>query len=469
MAGLPRSTSVLVAGILLLASCSDTPPSTSQSPTTIEPATSTSSSEATTATTIAASLPVATESENVLLIILDDLGVDSADCYAPEADAAPMQRVAQLCAEGLVFDSVWSNPVCSPTRATMLTGKYGFRTGIGQPIAMTDVGLRLDETTLPMMLSSAGIPSANIGKWHLSGTDVGDRSLDHPNLAGYSHYAGSPTGALRDYESWRRVENGVAGRSSVYATTAVVDDALAWIETQDSRWFTWVAFNAPHTPFHLPPADLHSHSDLSGEASDIEAHPREYFEAMVEALDTEIERLLDSIDPAVLAATTVIIVGDNGTDARVANDLSRARAKGSIYQGGIHVPMVVWGSAVSTAGRSEALINLVDIFPTVLDLMGIPHTEVIDGVSFAEVLQGGPGDRAVLFSELFGTDQPADQAGTTVSDGRWQYLLFDDGTEELFDLVSDPTESTNLLETPGVAGAAALAQLRTHLESITSG
>lgn len=193
-----------------------------------------------------------------------------------------MPNLAALCDQGLVFDRVWSNPACSPTRATMITGRYGFRTGVGQAIGPNDVGLRSDEFTLPLALAAAGIPSANIGKWHLAGIDAGSPDT-HANAAGYEHYAGSPTGVLPDYEEWRRVVDGVAATETGYATTVAVDDALAWIDRQDGSWFTWVGFNAPHEPFHLPPADLHSRDDLTGTADHIAQNQRDYFEAMLEA------------------------------------------------------------------------------------------------------------------------------------------------------------------------------------------
>ena len=234
------------------------------------------------ATTLVATTPIVTdgtlpaaEPRNVLLVILDDLGVDSAECYAGAGDVAVMPNLRALCDGGLVFDRVWSNPTCSP----MLTSKYGFRTGIGQPVSDTDVGLRSDELTLPMALATEGIRSANIGKWHLAGTDA-QSAETHPNDAGYEHYAGSPAGGLPDYEQWRRVVDGSVRRETGYATTVAVSDALAWIDDQDGPWFTWVAFNAPHTPFHLPPRDLHSRDDLPGTTEDIEARPREYFEEM---------------------------------------------------------------------------------------------------------------------------------------------------------------------------------------------
>ncbi len=401
---------------------------------------------------------------NVLLLVFDDLGVDSAECYASAANVAPMPNLAALCQSGMVFDRVWSNPTCSPTRATMLTGRYGFRTGIGQPVSRNDVGLRSDEFTLPMALATEGVASANIGKWHLAGTAAASPNTQ-ANDAGYQYYAGSPSGVLPDYEQWQRVVDGFAARETGYATSVNVDDALVWISQQNGQWFTWIGFNAPHDPLHLPPATLHSRDDLTGTASDLERRPREYFEAMVEALDTEIGRLLTSMDPAVFANTVVMVVGDNGTAQRVASGVPRGRAKDSLYQGGIHIPLIVSGPGVAS-GRSDALVNLTDVFPTVLDLAAVDRDVVVDGVSFVGALRGGLGSRSTLYSELFGSGVREGTSGVTVSDGRWKFIRFESGTEELYDLDADPHERDNVISSLYAGADAALDDLRSWLAKL---
>ena len=171
-----------------------------------------------------------------------------------------------------------------------------------------------------------------------------------------------------------------------------------------------------HAPSIYRLGDLHSRDDLPGTTEDIEARPREYFEAMVEALDTEIGRLITSIDSADYNNTVVIVVGDNGTAPQVAPGSERGRSKGSIYEGGIHVPLIVSGPGVG-AGRTDALVNLVDVFPTILELMGADPVADIDGLSFAHVLSGGQSSRTTLYSEVFGSTVLAGTAGSTVF--RW--------------------------------------------------
>src|SRR6185503_9095629 len=112
------------------------------------------------------------------------------------------------------------------------------------------------------------------------------------NIGRWPHFAGSIIGALTSYTNWTKVIDGVSANTTNYATTDVVNDAVAWIQSQSSKpWFAWVAFNAPHTPLHKPPNSLCPHyTSLSGTAADINANPRKYFEAMTEAMDTEIGR-----------------------------------------------------------------------------------------------------------------------------------------------------------------------------------
>ncbi len=269
--------------------------------------------------------PVAV-ADNVLLIIADDLGADSVGLFSPANTTAPTPTLDGLAANGVRFTRCWSNPTCSPSRAALLTGRHGFRTGVGWP---GDV-IGLSEGTIANAFNSAGYGTACIGKWHLSNqTNGGD---DNPNLMGFDHFSGAMSGALRDFFLWPKVVNGQALQQRVrtYATTENVNDAISWIDEQDSDWFLWLAFNAPHSPFHLPPNELHSY-DLLGTEADIAANPTSYYQASIEAMDTEIGRLLGSIDAAVLANTTIIFVGDNGTPGGVAPNVVRG-AKGQLRE-----------------------------------------------------------------------------------------------------------------------------------------
>ena len=157
--------------------------------------------------------------------------------------------------------------------------------------------------------------------------------------------------------------------STVYATTDTVDETLkviAQAKREKKRYFAWTAFNAPHDPFHPPPAELHPRTPLPPTG----ATNRAIFEAMVEAMDTEIGRLLENVT---LADTTVIFIGDNGTTgAVIAPPYPRDKAKATMYEGGVRVPLLIAGAGVASPNRQvSALVSAVDLFPTILELAGI--------------------------------------------------------------------------------------------------
>ncbi len=381
--------------------------------------------------------PTTVASPNILLLIADDLGVESSVCYSENAPSAP--RMAEFCQQGIVFENAWSNPICSPTRAGILTGRHSFRTGIGEQ-STRDNGLQIDagEWTLPRALdaSESGYTHANFGKWHLGGDN------DTPNDMGWSHFSGVPTGGLRDYERWEKVVDGQPQQVENYATTEIVDDTINWIDQQNQPWLAWVAFNAPHTPFHLPPNELHS-AELSGTTADIEANPDAYYAAAIEALDSEVGRLLDSIEPDERERTTVIFIGDNGNPAQVSNS-ERGQAKGSLYEGGVHVPMVIWGAGVDKGSRTTELAGTVDLFSTILELAGVdvatsgPPDRTIDSNSLLPVIDGGSSASSYLYTELFGTESRPRSVGRTVRNDRYKLIEFSNGRVEFFDLKVDP-------------------------------
>lgn len=196
--------------------------------------------------------PTLNEHPNILLVISDDLGLDASSGYRVGTDLPTTPTLDELAANGLIFDNAWATPLCSPTRATILAGRYGIRTGVLSP----DDSISLSETSLQSFIDS-NVPNtythAVIGKWHLSGRDNG----------GIDHFAGFEGGGVRDYFDWTMIENGRESPSDVYTTTRFVDLAIEWIAAREAPWFAWLAFNAPHTPFHLPPPGLHDRDSLS--------------------------------------------------------------------------------------------------------------------------------------------------------------------------------------------------------------
>lgn len=400
------------------------------------------------ALTLAAPAANEAQADNILLLIADDYGVDSCGLYSG-AGAAPTPNIDALALSGVRFTNFWANPICSPTRAAILTGRHGFRTGVGSPTGNSAIGL--DEYSIAAALGEAGYHTACIGKWHLQGPNNG-RGMN-PNLMGFDDYMGSLGGGVPDYFSWTKNVNGTSSPETDYVTSVTVDDAINWIDAKGTEpWFCWVAFNAPHTPFHLPPTDLHSYDTLSGDAADISANPLPYYQAMVESLDTEIGRLLGAIDSNVLAETTVIFIGDNGTPAQVATDFERGN-KGQLFQGGVHVPCIMSGVGVMPPlnRTHDALAHVVDLFDTIAELAGIDTTNElpggvhIDSKSMAGYLLDAnlPSAHHIAFAERFTVDG-ANQDGKAVRNERYKLLRLDNGNERFYDLQSDPLESTNL-------------------------
>lgn len=390
--------------------------------------------------------------QNILLIIADDYGADSSSLYNSTNSGAslpPTPNLTALATNGVVFRNAYANPVCSPTRACLITGRHGFRTGIGDVIlGPASPMLTTAEFTLPEVFAAnpaLNYQLAHFGKWHLN-----NQATSPNTIGGWPTYAGSLVGAVANYTNWTKTTNGTSFATTNYATTDVVNDAVAWIQAQTNKpWFAWVAFNAPHTPLHKPPNALSPHyTGLSGAQININNNPRPYYEAMVEAMDTEIGRLLTAVNRT---NTHIIFLGDNGTPGQVIQPPNiQGKAKDTIYEGGVKVPMIAAGPAVVQPGRTnDTLVHAVDVFATILEMAGISNvatltTNTIDSQSFLPALTGTANLTRHLFVEKFGTNSISAD-GRALRNGQFKLLSFDAGGEEFYDLLADPTEKTNLL------------------------
>ena len=406
--------------------------------------------------------PTLNENPNILLVISDDLGLDASSGYQVGTDLPTTPTLDRLAADGLIFDNVWASPLCSPTRATILTGRYGIRTGVLAP----DNPISLMETSLQSFIDS-NVPNtythAVIGKWHLFGPDNG--GIDNPNLMGIDHFAGFRGGSVDDYFDWTLIENGRTSPRGTYTTTAFVDLAIDWIAAQEEPWFAWLAFNAPHTPFHLPPLELHDRDSLSPDQQAIDRDPLSYYLAAIEAMDRELGRLLDSFSADMRANTVIVYIGDNGSPRRVYQGSVRQRGKGSVYQGGVAVPMIISGRGVSRRGeREDALVSSVDLFATIADLAGAGTTQFNDSLSFADMLSNaGPGLRSYAYTEVVSESLNRDE--WAIRNDRYKLMRQLPRPEELYDLHADPMERENLLRN-GTNVDAILAELRGQLSMI---
>ena len=424
-------------------------------------------------------IEAARSAPNILLIIGDDMGVETVASYGVGESPPATTHIDELAGNGVRFTNFWAQPVCSPTRATIMTGRYGFRTGIGRPVtnrgplpepppipdwalpyvntaggggmgmgadnlqSLPRHGLGVEEFTLTHAFDAnahLGYATAAIGKWHLA--DAGNGWHDHPLRIGFDHFSGGLTGGVESYFAWTNVAGGEISGVTGYAPTAKVDEAIAWISArEDDPWFMWFGFNLPHTPLHSPPDDTRTGTSEGDYA------------AMIETMDAQMGRLLASIAPEVLENTYVIFMGDNGTQSgNVTAPFQDGRAKGTVYQGGVNTPFIVAGPGVPRGAVSDALVNSTDLFVTIMEMAGIdpattiPDSVTHDSVSFLATLSdpaASPRDW-VFADEFFGGFEGVETSDYAMRDDRYKLMRFDGGLE-LYDLQADPYEHENLL------------------------
>ncbi len=376
-----------------------------------------------------------TESPNILFIIADDLGKDAINGFSEGIIKPNTPNIDAIRTNGISFSNFWTNPTCTPTRASIITGKYGYRTGI------KSVGdeLPISETTLQDYISTQtnnAYASAIVGKWHLSGNN----SAINPETFGIDYYAGLIRGAVNDYYQWQLTENGATSQNTAYITEVFTDLSIDWINQQSKPWFMWLAYNAPHTPFHAPPNTMHSQGNLPTYNDGLDPTP--YYMAAIEAMDFQIGRLLDTIPEDERNNTIIIFIGDNGTPNQVAQiPYSSSNVKGTLYQGGVNVPMFISGNSVSRSGTDNSLITSTDLFATIAEIAGSSTNEIHDSKSFKSLLTQSANIRDYQYSEL--VDGLNDE--WTISNGEYKLIVNSVGMEEMYHLASDPYESNNLL------------------------
>lgn len=409
---------------------------------------------------------VLSSSPSVLLVTIDDLGTDQVRSYDPGADACT-PVLDSLAVAGVRFTRAYANPVCSPTRAALLTGRYGMRTGIGLPINQNvprwASGLALSELTLAKHLRANGYRTWAAGKWHLDGIEHG---ADHPNQMGFDSYRGDLAGApgLRtsrtaDYFDWDRTVDGHTFDDTRYCTTVTLLDAVQMMAEATGPWFGYVSWNAVHSPYHAPPSQACPPNSCGCQSA---PRGKYAYPAMVESVDAHLGVLVDAAMSDTAGDVIVIVLGDNGTPRPIPSNKPCPRSgKGLLYEGGINVPFFVAGNGLPSGVVSDALVGVTDVFATVCELVGVGiPTEAQDSLSFRPALFEAPGVRDYVYAESFGRNGlplQLTEYRRVVVERDWKLIRRDPNpvlpTEELFDLAGDPCEQKNLMEEPLVGSA----------------
>ena len=402
---------------------------------------------------------------DVVVILADDFNWDT-------FESIPKPNIDSLAARGMTFTRHYVAPQCSNTRYSIQFGRYGRRDNVG---ALVDsyAPPSASNPTPPLELVSiaenwrftpkAVYQTMLIGKWHLGANLLFDGDLAPdlgpvefsawtPQLQGYDQFrAGTMTNVV-DYENWLRVDNGVYSQSLDFAAGAQLDVFLQWWKGGSGDKIAVFCTNLPHSPYQPPPAELLP----AGYPTPVTGS--ELHDAMMVALDTLVGRMLEVID---LDETYVFFLSDNGTPPNAAitpcnpvfSQGGQGCVKGSVFEGGIKVPLIVAGPDVPRGSISQSLVSGVDLMATVCDLLEVPLMGGEDSISYREVLrEPDVKTRRYVFSETFGYfpdlfGNPVFRRETGVVAERYK-LRTVNNREMLFDLVDDPREFVSLTAGP---------------------
>lgn len=392
--------------------------------------------------------PVQEMQPHIIVLLADDLGFADVGFRGSEI-ATP--HIDELARRGVLVNQFYVQPVCSPTRAALLTGRYpmrlGLQCGVVRPWATH--GLPLEERTLPRALREAGYETAISGKWHLG--HVAREYL--PTQRGFDHQYGHYNGAL-DYftherdggHDWHRDDR--ANRDEGYTTHLIAREAVRRIEERDESkpLFLYVPFNAPHTPLQVPTTYLERYEPMKNVK-------RRKYAAMVACLDEAIGTILAAVAKHLPGEKTLIVfLSDNGGIASLGSNGHLRAGKGRLYEGGVRVPAVfVWAGQLTPGHQIDEPLHVVDLYPTLLQLTGAQHGsgKPLDGSNVWSVLRGeapSPHEEILLNVNPF--------CGALRS-GRYKIVhnghvganafeVPEHEAWELYDLLEDPSEERDL-------------------------
>jgi arylsulfatase A-like enzyme len=406
------------------------------------------------------SVQAAAKRPNVVVILTDDQGWGDLSVHGNVNLATP--NIDSLAKTGALFERFFVCPVCSPTRAEFLTGRYHLRGGV-HDVSTGGERLNLDEKTIGNTFKAAGYATGMFGKWH-----NGSQWPYHPNARGFDEYYGFTSGHWGDYfDALLLDHNGKLETGKGYLIDDLASHAMQFIEqNKDKSFFCYVPFNSPHSPEQVPREYMKKYEgkDLklrSREPADEDPAVTKSVLAMCENLDWNVGRILKRLDDLKLADNTIVIYFcDNGPNTWRWNGEMKGR-KGSVDEGGVRSPFLIrWPGQIKGGTRVTQIAGAIDLLPTLADCAGIPlaSNKPLDGLSLKPLLLGTAKDwpDRTIFTHW----------GGKLSARTQQYRYTEPG--QLFDLQADPKQDRNLAaEKPEVAERMAGAVKQWHQEVST--
>ena len=427
---------------------------------------------------VSPSLAAAEGNPNVIIFLADDLGWSDVGFHGEETIETPsIDRIAR---EGVELHRFYSTPICSPTRAALMTGRDPMRLGVAYGVIMPWMtnGIHPDEHFMPESFKAAGYQTAVVGKWHLGHA----QETYTPRRRGFDDFYGHlhtevgyfPPFGNQGGQDFQR--NGVSIDDEGYETFLLAKEASRWIRERDKTkpFFLYVPFIAPHTPLDAPQKLQDKYADMADDRKPARSQQtdesrffrkltlrpsaRPMYAAVVDAMDQAIGQVLDTLDEEQLAEETIVLFfSDNGGAAYAtggADNVPLRGGKGDTFEGGIRVVSVMrWPAQIEAGTRMDSIMSAMDVFPTIAEAAGVePGNEFeLDGRSLWPAIRDKkemPRDELLFFASetpIRGT------FNVTAFNDDWklvqqikQGLLSADVENFLFDVDADPNETNNL-------------------------
>ena len=421
---------------------------------------------------------------NVIFILIDDMGWTDLGCFGSSFYETP--NIDNLARSGIIYPNAYAaSPVCSPSRASVMTGKYPLNVGVtnwigaglevGKVIGLDNNGeLENNERTLPRVLKEHGYQTWHVGKWHL-----GDKPESLPENNGFDvNVGGCAWGRPKNgYFSPYKIPNLPEGPAGEYLTDRLTNEAIALLESRSGNpFFLNLWYYTVHTPIQAKEDTIAKYEKKRkglgldkidalevGEFFRCE-HMRNYrierrtvqsnpvYAAMIEHLDDSIGRIFQTLkEQGLLEDTIIIFTSDNGglsTNAAPTSNKPLQEGKGWMYEGGVRVPLFVWYGNKITPHINETIVNSTDYFDTILSLVGIEDDTENDSFDLSESLQGTNVERPPVYWYYphYGNQGGAPYAAIRIGDMKL-IRQFDDDTYELYNLSDDVGELVDISDT----------------------